>query len=584
MPENILTFYFKKHRRRIYIAAAALIFINALEAVLPLIVKEAIDNLSGAADLNTLYLTALSYLGCSVVLAALRATWRVNLARAGADVGLDLRAKYLNHVLRLPRSFFDRKKGGELTSLANSDIETVRTLYDIGAVITLDAICGLIIPPLAMFYLEPRLALVLLAPLLGIPLATYLFDKKIHSFFKAVQEGLAALYAHMQESLDGIMVIKSFARENSALSRFSGTSRDYINKSLRLAKIESIFGPTLEVFVAASIILHISHSGGLVIEGALSLGTFVAFIRYLQMMAWPMEAIGLAVTIMQKSKVSSQRLAEIFNVKTESGGGLKPKHSDSRNAAPLSFKNVTFAYNSSERPAVKNLSLEIEEGERVTILGPVGSGKSTLLSLIPRLRDPQSGIIKAAGVDTKDWDLSALRREISFVPQEAFLFSRTVEENIALGSSGASTEEIASAASRAAIHDEILSMPGRFASPLGERGINLSGGQKQRLTIARALLKPHSLLIIDDALSAVDLESENRIIRSLAGNLGKRTSQIITGHRLSAVYGADRIIVLHEGEIIQQGSMPALLKEKRGWFYSFYEEQRIEEDLQHEIA
>jgi ATP-binding cassette subfamily B multidrug efflux pump len=577
---SILREYFYRHRVLLTIGIIAIVIISVLEVLLPMIIKAAIDNLSASPDIHKLSQIALSYLAVAAALCLMRATWRVCMARSSASVGYLLRERYLSHLLRLPKSFFNDRKTGELTALGNSDIESVRNMFDIGTVTIVDAICGLIVPPIAMFYLNSTLAVILLAPLLGIPIMTYFFDRRIHRFYHAAQGGISQLYAHMQESLEGIMVIKSFTKEHSMLKRFDLTSKAYIKKSLMLSKSEALFGPTLDFFVALSLLIHIIYGGQLVIKDVITLGTFVAFIRYLQMLAWPMKAVGLAVTLTQKALVSSERLQGVLLHNTESESGMSVSKEEE---TLLRFENVSFHYPGTVKNVLKEISFEVKPGEKIAILGDVGCGKSTLLSLIPGIYDPSSGKVLVKELETDRWNKHKLRSEISFVPQDVFLFNRSIKDNIAFGSENAAVEKIEEAAGYSAIINEIRAMSEGIYTILGERGINISGGQKQRLSIARALLKNSPILIFDDALSAVDLESEKQIVESLQSNLKNRTV-IFCGQRLSGVKNVDKVIVLKNGEIIQQGRPAELLSEKGGWFYNFCEEQQIEEELNEQPA
>ena len=558
------------------VGIVALILISLLDVFLPLIIREALDILTSSQDMNALTQCAVAYLLISIVLAALRVTWRVMLSAASANVGRDLRAAFLKHLLNSPMNFFSKTKTGDLTALANNDIDSIRYAYDIGVVIFIDAVCGVIFIPIAMLVLSPTLAIILFLPLFAIPLITYLSDRKIHRYFKAVQEAFAELCATAQESLLGVGIIKSFAKEHTFISRYSRIGESYVARAKKLAGIEAIFGPSLEFTVILSIVLHILIGGAWVMEGTLSIGTFVAFIRFLQNLAWPMQALGLSVTVIQKALVGADRVSKVFAEETEKN---HYNSSVAKIKGHIEFQGVNFKYPGSDKLILSNVSFSVKPGERVAFVGEIGSGKSSLLQLIPRLYEVTEGQILIDGLDIRSLPLNNLRQEISFVMQEPQLFRRSILENVAYNdSSGVVMERVETAVRIAGIYEEIINMPSSYQTVLGERGVNISGGQKQRLSIARAIYRNAPILILDDALSAVDMDAERRILQGFEEIFSNYTVLMAT-HRLASVRVADRIIVLENGRIIQHGTHDELMKFKDGWYKRFYDEQVLEEKL-----
>jgi ATP-binding cassette, subfamily B, multidrug efflux pump len=579
---ELLLSYFSKYRIGIFIGVFALIIISLLDAFLPFVIKQSIDSISLAQPSNELLWWVLVYLICTVVLAFLRFTWRTVLASVSAKVGFDLRKLLLQHTLKLPLKVINQKRSGELTTLVNTDIESVRYIYDIGIVIFVDAVCGVLFYPTAMLLLAPKLAIMLLTPLLAIPLIAYINDRRIHKIFKKIQESTSELTSAAQESVLGLSIIRSFAKEHIFIERYSKLGKQFVERSLKLAGIEASFSPSLEFTVVVAILIHILIGGHLVIDGALTVGTFVAFIRYLQSLAWPMQALGVSISVIQKALVGSERLSKMLIEPTEDN--VKIIHSNKKYVGSIVFNNVSFGYEQGNF-SLKNVSLDIQAGEKIAFLGEIGSGKSTLLSLLPRLFELTSGKIFLDGVDINEIPLNELRSQIGFVAQEPLLFRRSIRDNIAYPYKPQlqNQNRLIEATKEATIYEEILSLPNQYDTRLGERGVNISGGQKQRISIARALYQKCPVLIFDDALSAVDVRAEREIINTIRASSQKQTILLAT-HRLASTKIVDRIVVLHRGQVIQVGTHNELYKDSSGWYRRFYEEQMMEEELLHKFG
>jgi ATP-binding cassette subfamily B protein len=416
-------------------------------------------------------------------------------------------------------------------------------------------------------------------------------ERLIHERFKKVQESFAHLSAMAQEGLNGIRVVKAYAREDEQVRRFREAGEEFIDLSLSLSRVQSVFGPSLDFVMSVGLVLLLALGGMQTIEGALTLGTFVAFQKYIQKLIWPMTALGMGISIYQRAVASSQRYEEVVasepDVQSRQGSYSFPQ-GPWKTGGKIEFDQLSFRYSEEHPWILKNISLVIEPGARVAFLGAVGSGKSTLLSLIPRLYPVPEKMIKVDGIDINHWDLGSLRQQMGYVSQDVFLFSDTVAENVSFGVSSWLKEENAftrleNSAKAAQVYDEVLKLPQGWGTLLGERGANLSGGQRQRLTIARALARDPRILILDDALAAVDTQTESAILKALKERATPGT-ELVAAHRVSTVLDADWIVVMAEGRVVQQGKHHSLVKESDGLYAQFYRQQRLMQDLENYVA
>lgn len=585
--------YLWKYRKLVFWGLTSLVIVDVLEIIPPLILKETIDVVTNNEPHTELLKLAALYILVSIIQSVGRFGWRYFLIRTSMTSGRDLRERYTDHLFNLSPSFYDRKKIGDLMSLATSDVEAIRMAMGGGLIIFADAIVYLLTVPIAMFYLSPQLTLMSFIPLVIVPFIVIRNERLIHERFTKVQEAFSRLATLAQENLMGIKVVKGFSRENAQLARFVAAGKDYVRLNLELARVQSAFGPSLDFIMSLGLVILLWWGGGYVINDALSLGTFVAFQRYIQKMVWPMTAVGLSVTFYQRAVAGSNRLKEVLREKTDipepevpilpSEKQLTPRKTW-RTQGGIEFKNLSFSFPGSKNLVLKNISFKVEPGTRVALVGAIGSGKSSLLNLIPRLYPAPKGTVFVDGIDVNDWPIKDLRDQIGYVSQDTFLFSETVFENVAFGlfnwmhqtdRQGA----VLDATGRAAVHPDILRLEKAYDTELGERGMNVSGGQRQRLTIARALATEPPVLILDDALSAVDTETEEVILHGLK-NRSRRNTEIMAAHRISTVKSADRIYVLHQGEIIQQGSHEELLRQKSQLYWRFYESQRLKAEVE----
>jgi ATP-binding cassette subfamily B multidrug efflux pump len=580
---SFIRHYLWKYRRWVGIGLSALILVDILEIIPPIFLKYVVDIVVEHRPLRLLAWVAGAYLAISIIQGICRYLWRMFLIRASVYSGKDLRGQYAGHLFGLSLSFFDRRRLGSLMSLAVSDVEAVRTALGNGMLVFADALIYLLTVPVVMFFLSPKLTLLACLPLPLIPIIVLRNEKKIHERFERAQECFGRISAITQENLNGIRVVKAFAREDTQIERIREVGAEYMRLNLELARIQSFIGPMMDFVMSVGMFVLLFVGGSAMIRdvrGAITLGTFVAFQRYIQKMVWPMAAVGMAINFYQRAVSSSGRLKEIFAITTDVPNPaviVRPTKKEGR----VEFRNLSFNFPGTDSTALRHINLMIEPSERVAFVGTVGSGKSAILSLLPRLYPIQRGMLWIDGVDVNDWSIEELRKQVGYVSQDVFLFSETVMENVAFGLHewAEQPSSIEQAARLASVHEEIISFASSYRTQLGERGINLSGGQKQRLTIARALAKQPNILVLDDALSSVDLQTEEKILQGLRTRPGRNT-EMIAAHRISTIKGADRIIVLQDGNIVQMGTHNQLVTARSGNYFRFFEHQRLKEDLE----
>ncbi len=591
---SFLRHYLWKYRKFVGIGLASLILVDLLEVVPPILMKDAVDTAVAGGPRHRLIQVAWIYVGVAFFQGLGRYGWRMYLIRSSLFAGRDLRTKYAGHLFSLSAHFFDRARIGDLMSLATNDVDAVRIAIGNGFLVFADALFYLITVPVAMYILSPQLTILAFLPLPFIPFFVMRNEKAIHDRFEKVQGSFGKLSALAQENLNGVRVIKAFGRESEQVSRLRSAGLEHIRLNLHLARVQTAFGPTLDFTMSLGLVALLYYGGRGVITGAVTLGTFVAFQRYIQKMVWPMAALGLAITFYQRAAASSNRMKEIFS---ETSNVPEPEvpvlPSNWRVSAPgapwrtegrVEISHLRFRFPTSETDVLRGISLTIEAGERVALVGTIGSGKSALLSLFPRLYPVARGMLKIDGVDVNDWPTEELRNQVGYVSQEVFLFSETVTENVAYGihhwlELNQPVAPIEEATRMASVHEDMLGLVEGYRTRLGERGVNLSGGQKQRLTIARAIAKQPAILVLDDALSSVDVQTEERILRGLRARAGRNT-EVIAAHRISTIKDADRIVVIEQGRILQSGTHSKLMADRHGHYWRLHEQQRLKEDLE----
>lgn len=531
--------------------------VNTATILVPLVIRSAVDNLTQGT--GNLLVSGLQIIGLALVIMVFRFLWRYFFIGTSRRIERALRSKLYNHYLRLSASFYNEKKTGDLMAHATNDIDAVQRACGFGLLTIIDPLFVIPISVGIMMSIDPRLTLYAVLPLPILTLFMLGFGRAIHHRFEILQAAYSALMEKVRENIAGIRVLKSFVQEKGTVQDFAKSNTQYLQKNMAMVRIDGLFHPFIELMSGATLAILLWIGGVSVIRGAISLGDFVAFMQYLSMLVWPMISLGWAVNLLQRGKASLGRINQMFLEEPEITDPVKPR---SLRGTHIAIRNLTFAYPTAEGrsdiPALTDLQLDIEEGTTLGIVGLTGSGKSTLAHLIPRVFDPPVGTVCIGGVDIRDIELAKLRGSIGFVPQDPFLFSATLSENIAFGHPDASEDQIQEAARLAGIHDEIIDFQDGYETTVGERGISLSGGQKQRVAIARALLLDPQIVVFDDPLSAVDAEREEFILGSLREFFRGRTS-IIVAHRLSAVMNADRTIVLDKGHIVEQGTHEELI-------------------------
>ena len=480
----------------------------------------------------------------------------------------DLKNEIFEHYQSLPLSFYRKNNTGDLMNRISEDVSKVRMYFGPAIMygITLLTLFLMVIP--FMFSINFKLTIYSLIPLPILSLSIYLVNNIIHKRSERIQESLSNLSTFVQEAFSGIRVIKAFDREEDINLQFEKESTDYKNKSLKLAFVQAVFFPLIMSLIGLSVILTIYIGGVEVFNGSISTGVIAEFIIYVNLLTWPVAALGWITSIIQQAAASQKRINEFLEKKTDI---ISTENLEKNLAGTIEFENVDFIYPDSGIHALKNISFKVNQGESVAIIGNTGAGKSTLANLICRMYDISSGSLKIDGKSIQKYDLSCLRSQIGFVPQDVFLFSDSIRNNIAFGNPGMNEEKIIQAAKDADLLNNIADLPNGFDTRVGERGITLSGGQKQRVSIARAVAREPKILILDDALSAVDTKTENTILEAMAKIMKGRTSLIIS-HRVSSAKLASKIIVLLDGSIIEQGSHEDLL-EKNGAYKGIYEQQ-----------
>lgn len=483
-------------------------------------------------------------------------------------IEFDLKNEIYEHYQKLPLSFYRQNNTGDLMARISEDVGKVRMYVGPAVMYGLNLVILFTLVISYMYSVNSTLATYTLLPLPLLSISIYYVSNKINKQSERIQKSLSNLSTFVQEAFSGIRVIKAFAREHDSKEQFAVESENYKNESLKMTLINGLFFPLILFLIGASTIFTIYIGGTEVIKGNITIGTIAEFVLYVNMLTWPVTSLGWVTSIVQRAAASQDRINEFLNTHTNIT-------SEENNTTPIQgnirFENVSLTYPESNITAIKNISFEIKHGQTLAIIGNTGSGKSTLANLITRMYDVDKGTIYIDDQEIKKYNVQHLRGEMGYVPQDTFLFSDSIRNNIAFGYDNPTNEQIEQAAKDADVYDNIINFPDQFETTLGERGITLSGGQKQRLTLARALIRNPKILILDDSLSAVDTKTEDIILTNLERIMNNKTS-IIISHRVSSVKLADKIIVLEDGEIIEEGSHTELMQ-KNGSYKNLYESQ-----------
>lgn len=570
-----VTRYLSRYRGYLIIGGIAVVLSNALMLVTPLVTKAIFDHLESGKQFSNLLNLVLLLVGLSALSGFFRFMMRRTIIWMSRHLEYDLRGDIFGHLLKLTPSFYHNNRTGDIMARMTNDLEAVRQMVGPGIMYISNAVVNLVIGISVMIYLSPMLTLMASIPLILLPISVNRVANKMHVRSMRIQEHFSNLTAAAQENLSGIRVIKAYRQEKNEIKHFSDLSFKYIGLNMDLAKLYGLFFPLMRLMAGLSTLMVLYYGGREVMNNSITLGTMVAFFAYLGILMWPVIALGWVLSLYQRGTASLKRINSVLNTEPlVRSDGKDSKRTPIR--GEIEFKNLRFAYNST--PVLNGIDLHIRAGETVGIVGPTGSGKTTLVSLLARLFPVPEGQLLIDGIDINEYNLDELRSRIGFATQEPFLFSDTLAENVRFGNETAENNAIESAAQTAVLDKDVIDFRNGYQTMVGERGITLSGGQKQRTAIARAIMIDPSILILDDATSAVDTETEHEINERIKDVLRGRTSLIIS-HRISAVKDADQIIYLDDGRIVEQGDHDELIA-KNGRYAELYRTQLLAEELE----
>ena len=590
--------YLKRYRRGLLLGGICVLFNNGVWILFPQVIRKAVNGLNGDVTREKLATYALMILGVALAKGIFQFLTRWVLIGISRDIEFDLRNDLFAHLERLSYSYYQRNRTGDIMAKATNDLNAVRNLLGPAIMYSANTIVFTAGALAFMLAISPKLTLYAFLPLPVASIIIQYFGRRIHERFERIQAMFSDISARAQENFSGARVIRAYVQEEAEIAAFESANQEYIRRSLGLVRLMGMLWPTLELMLGIAAVIVLWLGGRQVIQGRMNVGDFVAFNTYMMQLTWPVIALGWVINIFQRGTASLIRINEIFLQKPEiaddptllslypepakalAASALDIPSQANRNSGrelvgDIEFCNLNFGYNGV--PVLKDVNLRIPAGSSLAIVGPTGSGKTTLVSLIARIYDAEPGAVLFDGKPIRALPLETLRRNIGFVPQETFLFSLTIRENIALGRDEASLEEIKAAAEAANIAQDIESFPESYDTTVGERGITLSGGQKQRTAIARALLRSPRILVLDDALSSVDTHTEDKILNHLREIMHGRTT-IFISHRVSTVRNADRIAVLHQGRIVELGTHDELIA-LNGYYTDLYNKQLLEEEL-----
>ena len=587
--------YISRYGSQLLLGTLCVSLSNLAAIASPQFLKYAIDSLGKSLSEQKLVFYSLMIVLFAVLEGVFLFLMRKIMIGVSRYIEYDLRNDLFAHLLSLSRRYYQNHKTGDLMSRATNDMSAVRMLLGPGVMYSVNTVIGMIVVLFFMLRISRLLTLFALVTIPVVSLAVRYFGAMIHQRFEKIQAAFSEMSARVQENLAGVRVIRAFVQEESEIEEFKQLNREYIRKNLQLIRVWGMFYPLLGTLLGMGGVFVLWLGGREVMAGHITLGDFVAFYAYLGMLSWPMIALGWVINMMERGSASMGRINQIFDSQAEikdssvmvQYGTLRPQNLAPANLNPrkraamseirgeIEFRNLSFAFNGN--PVLNAINLRIPRGSTFSIVGETGSGKSSLVNLLARVYDFKQGEILIDGLPIQDYPLRELRSQMAYVPQESFLFSETLHENIAFGVDKASDEAVREAARLSQILPDVEEFPNKFETVIGERGITLSGGQQQRTAIARALMRNPKILILDDALSSVDTYTEERILTALRQIMRERTS-ILISHRISTVKFADQIIVLREGIIEERGTHEELLK-RQGYYADLYQKQLLEEEL-----
>lgn len=559
-----------KYKGRLIAGLFFLLLVDGSHMVVPWILKFVIDDLSNLPLSRSLLFYASIIMGLGLIVVLFRYLWRLMIIGTSRMIERDIRNDFYHRLMSLGSRFYHQTDTGDIMARATNDVTAVQQAAGIGVVIAADIVFMGFVALAMMIYISRTLTLYTLTVGPFIAITTYYFGKIVHIKFERSQAGFSLISGKAREFITGILVIRNYAQEKEAVRDFNTVNEEYLKRNMDLIKYWAGFRPAIFFLASVAFAIVLFYGGRDVITGKITLGSFVAFFYYLDLLIWPMIAIGIVVNIIERGTASLKRLNRILNLEPE----IKDTGKERITKGLIELRDLHFSYNGT--PVLKGINARFEPNKRTAIAGTTASGKSSIIKLLWRNYESEGIYIDDKPI--QDFTLENLRRAIGLVPQSTFLFSSSIRDNISFGNTKATEEEITSAAKKAEIYNEIMELPEGFDTLLGERGTNLSGGQKQRIAIARALILKPPILILDDALSSVDSQTERAIMENISDFLKSRTS-IIISHRISAIKDADEILVMDNGEIIERGIHKELIE--NGELYSrLYEKQKLEELLE----
>ncbi|TCN25457.1 ABC transporter transmembrane domain-containing protein [Mesobacillus foraminis] len=570
-----LMWFFKQEKKAYLTGIFLLSFVALIQLIPPRVIGYVVDGietgtLTGMGLLKWIILVIIVGLAMYI----LRYYWRILIFGSAVKLSRLLRNRLYSHFTRMSQSFYQKRRTGDLMAHATNDLQAIQQTAGAGVLTLVDSLAtgGFVIIAMAAT-ISWKLTLICLIPMPIMAILTGWYGELLHARFHKAQEAFSALNDKTQESITGIKVIKTFGQEQEDIEDFRKQSEDVVAKNISVAKVDALFDPTISIIIGISFFLSVTFGSRLVINGELTIGELVSFTTYLGLLIWPMLAFGWLFNIVERGRASLERVNLLLEEKVEikdDGSALNIVP-----AGDIAFDLTSFAYPGEQEPVLKDIRFSLPQGATLGIVGKTGAGKTTLLKLLIREFEGYEGQITINGIPLQEYSLDKLRQAVGYVPQDHFLFSATVGENIAFAEPAAPEKVIQEAAKVARIHDDILQFSEGYDTVVGERGVSLSGGQKQRISIARALLLDPEILILDDSLSAVDAKTEEEILGALKNNRKGKTT-IITAHRLSAIQHADLILVLEDGKIIERGTHGQLM-EFAGWYKNMYVHQQLEE-------
>src|SRR5713226_972930 len=572
--------YLKKYRNSFMVGIVCVFCNNGIWILFPLVLRRAIDDLRLGVNEQKLLTYSLLLLAVAAIKGIFQFLTRWIMIGISREIEFDLRNDLFRHLESLSYSYYQRTRTGDIMARATNDLNAVRMLLGPAIMYSANTIVFTAGALVFMLSISPKLTFYAFLPLPIVSIVIQYFGKRIHERFERIQAMFSDISARAQENFSGARVIRAYVQEEAEIASFETANREYISRSLKLVRLMGMLWPTLETMLGLAIVLVLWLGGREVLYGRITVGDFVAFNTYMVQLTWPIIALGWVINIFQRGTASMGRINEILTEKPEiedsktikaAGEGARATQTQGE----IEFRGLNFAYNGTA--VLHDVNLRIPAGSSMAIVGPTGSGKTTLVSLIPRIYNTTPGTVLIDGRPVCEYPLELLRRQIGFVPQETFLFSETVRENIAFGKEDTSDEEVRTAAEAASMAGDIESFPEQYQTLVGERGITLSGGQKQRTAIARALIRNPRILILDDALSSVDTHTEDKILNHLREIMHGRTT-IFISHRVSTVRNADRIAVLYQGRIVELGTHDELIA-RNGYYTDLYNKQLLEEEL-----